>query len=216
MLVAQKTQVQVRILAYMSRRLHFERIDSSGTFRSGDIRLDVKFRDEEGNEYIWFPRWENLRNLYAEAERVEEMNPTGEEDLERLKELKELDDAVIDEIADVIADTWTGDGLAEFFERAGYGIKFGYEAEEHARTFPAETGGPDRLRRKAVRRKLHELNDEDYEKVVEVIEQASSKKGHIDKNDRRETILYRLNETIKYEGWEVTRYGNVQPIEYDK
>lgn len=200
----------------MSRRIHFERIDSSGTFRSGDVRLDVKFRDEEGNEYIWFPKWEDLQNLYAEAERVEEMNPTGEEDLENLKGLKKLDDAVIDEIADVIADTWRGDELAEFFERAGYEIKLEYDAEEHARTFPAETGGPDRLRRKAVRSKLHELNDEDYEKVVEVIEQASSKKEHIDNNDRRETILYRLNEAVKHEGWKVTRDGNVQPIEYEE
>ena len=200
----------------MSRRLHFERIDSSGTFRSGDVRLDVQFRDEEGNEYVWFPKWDDLQNLYAEAERVEEMNPTGEEDLERLKELKKLDNAVIDEITEVIADTWSGDELAEFFERAGYPIDFGYEAEEHARTFPAETGGADRLRRKVVRSKLYELNDEDYETVVDVIEQAVSKKEHIGKNDRRETILYRLKETIKHEGWTVTRNGNVQPIEYEK
>lgn len=200
----------------MNRRLHFERIDSSGTFRSGDVRLDVKFSDEEDNEYIWIPSWEDLRNLYAEAERVEEMNPTGKEDLERLEELKKLDNAVIDQIADVIADTWRGDKLVEFFKRAGYEIKFGQKAEEHARTFPAETGGPHRLRRKAVRNKLHKLNDEDYEEVVEVIEQASSKKEHIELNDRRETILYRLNEAIKHEGWKITRDGNVQPIEHEE
>lgn len=200
----------------MTRRLHFKRIDSSGTFRSGDVRLDVKFRDEEGNEYIWFPKWEDLQNLYAEAERVEELNPTGDEDLERLKKLKKPDDAVVDEIAVVIAEIWTGDDLAKFFERAGFEIEFGYQAEEHARTFPAETGGPDRVRKEVVRSKLHELNEEDYENVVEVIEQASSEKEHIDQNDRRETVLYRLNRAIEHEGWKVTRDGNVEPIECEE
>lgn len=200
----------------MSRRLHFERIDSSGTFRSGDVRLDVQFRDEEGNDYVWFPKWEDLQHLYAEAERVEEMNPTGEEDLERLKQLKQLDDAVIAELVEVISDTWSGDALAEFFDRAGYPIDYGFEAEEHASNFPAETGGANRLRRKVVRSKLHELNDEDYQQVVDVIEQAASKKEHIGEAERRETILYRLNDAIQHEGWQITRSGNVQPIKFEE
>lgn len=200
----------------MSRRLHFEKIDSSGTFRSGDIRLDVKFQDEEGNEYIWFPRWDDLRNLYAEAERVEDMNPTGEEDLNRLKELKRLDDSVINEIAEVISDTWTGDDLGTFFRQLGYDVDYGYQTEENARTFPAETGGPERARKQFVTNKLRELNEEDYKSVVKVIEKAVSRKEHIDKEDRRETVIYRLNRAVEHEGWEVTRDGNVQPIRYDE
>lgn len=200
----------------MASRLHFERIDSSGTFRSGDVRLDVHFRDEAGNKYTWYPKWEHLQSLYAEAERVEEMNPTGDEDLQRLKELKQLDDAVVDAIADIIADTWHGDDLAGFFERAGYPIDYGDYAEEHASTFPAETGGADKIRKDVVHSKLRELNEDDYEKVVEVIEQAVSRKEHIDRDERRETVRYRMNEAVKHEGWTVTRNGNVQPIEHEE
>lgn len=200
----------------MSRRLHFEKIDSSGTFRSGDIRLDVKFQDEEGNEYIWIPEWDNLRNLYAEAERVEDMNPTGEEDLGRLKELKRIDGPVISEIAEVISDTWTGDDLGNFFRQLGYDIDYSYQVEENARTFPAETGGPERVRKQFVTDKLRDLNKEDYKDVVKVIEKAASRKEHIDKEDRRETVLYRLNRAVEHEGWEVTGDGNVQPICQDK
>jgi hypothetical protein len=199
----------------MARRIHFERIDSSGTFRSGDVRLDVHFQDEEGNEFVWFPRWDDLQKLYAEAERVEEMNPTGEEDLERLKELKQLDEPVIDEIAEIIAETWTGDALARFFRQLGYDTEYGREVEEHARTFPAETGGPETVRKEFVREKLRDLNQEDYTLVVEVIEKAVAGKEHIEQDERRETVRYRLNEALRHEGWTVTRAGNVQPIERD-
>ena len=200
----------------MASRLHFERIDSSGTFRSGDVRLDVHFRDEAGNKYTWYPKWEDLQSLYAEAERVEEMNPTGDEDLQKLKELKQLDDAVVDAIGEIVADTWYGDDLAAFFERAGYPVDYGYEAEEHANTFPVETGGADKVRENVVQTQLRELNEDDYEKVVEVIEQAVAKKEHIDKGERRKTIRSRLNEAVKHEGWTVTHNGNVQPIQYEE
>jgi hypothetical protein len=200
----------------MSRRLHFKRIDSSGTFRSGDIRLDVKFHDEEGNEYVWFPRWEDLRNLYAEAERVENLNPTGDKDLSRLKSLKQLDDTVINEIAEIIADTWTGDSLGKFFRQLGHDVDYGYQIEENARTFPAETGGPDRVRKQFVLGKLRELNEEDYELVVKVVEKMASRKEHINDEERRKTVLYRLNKALEHEGWEVTRDGNVQPIQHDE
>lgn len=177
--------------------------------------MDVKFHDEEGNEYLWFPKWDDLRNLYAEAERVEDMNPTGDEDLERLKELKQLDDAVIDEISDIIADTWVGDDLGDFFRQLGHDVDYGYQIEENARTFPAETGGPDRVRKRFVANKLRELNEVDYELVVKVIEKAASQKEHIGMEYRRETVVSRLDEVVKHEGWTITQDGNIQPIQYN-
>lgn len=200
----------------MDRRIHFEQIDSSGTFRSGDIRLDVKFFDEEGNELVWFPKWNDLQNLYAEAERVEEMNPTGENDLRELKELKQFDFAVLTAISEVIADTWTGDDLGEFFKDFEFDFDWDYVAEEHAHTFPVETGGADRLRKKAVLALLEELNVEDYQKIITVVENAVSPKHHIENEVRREEVRYRLNEALKHEGLEITRDGIVRPIQYDK
>jgi hypothetical protein len=128
----------------MDSRIWLRDIDSSGTFRSGDIRLDIVFEDSEGKTYTWYPEWDDIRKLYAEAERVEEVNPTGDKELENLKEFKQLDTPVIDQIAKIIAETWTGDRLGRFFRELGYDTEFGYQVEEHATTFPAETGGREK------------------------------------------------------------------------
>lgn len=54
--------------------IKFMEIDTSGYFRDGRIVLKVVFRDEKGRLYEWVPRWEDVKNLYIEARRVEEIN----------------------------------------------------------------------------------------------------------------------------------------------
>jgi len=199
-------------------RIHFEKIDSSGTFRSGDIRLDVKFQDEHGNQYIWFPKWDDLQKLYAEAERVEELNPTGDRDLKKLKELKQFDLSVLNAIAEVIADTWQGDDLNRFIRDLGYDTEYDqqteHQAEFNASLFPPADGA-EGVRKDYVMDVLENLNEEDYQLIIEVIEQAASPKQHIGKEDRQERVRYRLNEAIKHEGLHVTTSGAVEPIEYN-
>lgn len=199
----------------MDRRIYFDEIDSTGTFRTGDVRLDIKFVDEYGNEYVWFPEWDDVRNLYAAAERVEEINPKGADDLRELKELKQFDSPVIDAIAEIICDTWKGDNIGRIIKELGYENDYGYHTEEHANTLPAETGGASKVRKDFVRDKLQDMNDEDYELVIEAVEHIAAEKIHIEKEDRLETVRYRLNEALKHEGLEITRNGVVQPIEYD-
>lgn len=54
--------------------IKFVEIDTSGYFRDGRIVLKVVFRDKKGRLYEWVPRWEDVKNLYIEARRVEEIN----------------------------------------------------------------------------------------------------------------------------------------------
>ena len=54
--------------------IKFVVIDTSGYFRDGRIVLKVVFRDRKGHLYEWVPRWEDIKNLYIEARRVEEIN----------------------------------------------------------------------------------------------------------------------------------------------
>lgn len=201
----------------MASRIYFEEIDSSGRFkRTGDIMLQVRFTDEEGNEHLWFPEWNDLQNLYAEAERVEEINPTGEEDLKELKELKKFSKPIIDAIAEIIADTWQGVDLNKIFEDIDDDFEWNHHAEEHAATFPVKTGGPSKMRKDAVLGSLENLNEEDYQLVVTIIERVASPKYHIGKDDRRKETRHRLNDAIKHAGFEVTRDGIFQPIEYEE
>ncbi len=199
----------------MGKRIDFDEIDSSGTFRSGDIRLDVRFRDAEGNVYTWYPEWDDVRNLYAEAEKVEELNMGDSRELEELKELKHLDDPIIDEIARVLANTWTGDDLGNFFRDLGYEVDYGYQVEENASTFPAETGGPERVRKDFVRSQLRELNDGDYKRVIEVVEEAANPKRHINLEERHSALVKQLNMALEHEGLQVTMDGNVLPVQYE-
>ena len=54
--------------------IKFVRIDTSGYFRDGRIMLKVVFRDNKGYLYEWVPRWKDVKDLYIEAKRVEEIN----------------------------------------------------------------------------------------------------------------------------------------------
>jgi hypothetical protein len=62
-----------------SKRVFFVRFDSSGKFPDGRVKLDVYFRDSEGQAYIWTPDWEKgTRQFFVEAYEVEKLNvPTG-------------------------------------------------------------------------------------------------------------------------------------------
>ncbi len=50
------------------------KIDTSEYFKDGRIKLKVIFRDKYGHLYEWVPRWEEVKALYIEAKRVEEIN----------------------------------------------------------------------------------------------------------------------------------------------
>jgi len=54
--------------------IKFVKIDTSGYFRDGRIVLKVVFKDCKGRLYEWVPRWRDVKNLYIEAKRVEEIN----------------------------------------------------------------------------------------------------------------------------------------------
>ena len=56
------------------RRVFFQRYQSSGRFPDGRVKLDVHFRDSDGNSYVWTPEWSRTRHFFLEAYRVERLN----------------------------------------------------------------------------------------------------------------------------------------------
>jgi len=207
----------------MADRIWFEGIDSVGTFRSGDVRLDVKFRDSDGNEYMWIPEWDDLSDLYAEAERVEELNIGEGYWLDELKKRKQFDDETLHHIAEIIADTWTGDDLNRFFETLDFDIEWDDTTEaaisEYAGLNPikASMEGMDSesKRRETVVEKLEELNEEDYRYVVQVISKAAHPRTHIGEEDRHSEVVDQLNQILEFEYMKVTEEGEVLPMDYD-
>ena len=65
----------------MPKRIFFVKYESAGQFPDRRVKLDVHFRDSEGNTYVWTPDWERgTRQLFLEAYQVERLNvPTGPE-----------------------------------------------------------------------------------------------------------------------------------------
>ena len=59
----------------MTERIFFKRYDSAGKFPDGRVKLDVHFKDSEGNMYVWTPDWQKgIRTLFLEAYRIERLN----------------------------------------------------------------------------------------------------------------------------------------------
>ena len=99
LLTTYKTISPLHPIGVSTKREFFDKIDSVGTFPDNRIKMDIIFQDSNGNEYVWTPKWEEVMSIYAESERVEEMNLAGGEWLEELKEKKQFSDEVLDELA---------------------------------------------------------------------------------------------------------------------
>jgi len=94
------------------KRIFYEKIDSFGVFPDGRIKLDVIFRSEDGEKFIWTPPWKAMVDLVAAAKHIEETNRLKSpwiDDLnksyEKLKEMNDLSrkiDVVAGEIAGML------------------------------------------------------------------------------------------------------------------
>ncbi len=57
------------------KRLWFQQIDSMGQFPDGRIKLEVTFKDDLRQVYVWTPRWkEEVEPLFLAGLRVEKTN----------------------------------------------------------------------------------------------------------------------------------------------
>jgi len=87
----------------MRKRIYYVKMDSSGTFPDGRIKMDTSFRSEDGQELIWTPPWRAIIDLSASAKYLEETNkPYGEwnhkldEAYRKLQETTEISKNIIE------------------------------------------------------------------------------------------------------------------------
>jgi cell division protein ZapD len=213
-LTTYKTISPLHSIGVSMKRVFFDKIDSVGTFPDNRIKMDIIFQDSNGNEYVWTPKWEEVMSIYAESERVEEMNLAGGKWLEDLKEKKQFSDEVLDELAEVIADGRSTDEIADFFEIVGF------DADEMRYNLSHD----DPLRSKAeghsnrvyiAKEKLQELNSEDYRYVVQIVQKAADPKQYIGEQEKHQEVVEKLNTALEFENLRVTEDGRVLPIEKD-
>lgn len=196
------------------QRLYFDQIDSVGTFPDDRIKMDIVFQDSSGDEYVWTPKWEEVMSIYAESERVEELNLAGGEWLDELKEKKQFSLEVLDEIAAVIANDRSTDEIADFFKAAGFpddSLRYNLGP-----TDPLKSQVESRDNRVGMtRRKLEELNDQDYRHVIQAIQKAADPKQFIGEDDAHQEAITQLNQALEHEHMEVTQDGRVLPLEQE-
>lgn len=181
----------------------FARIDSVGTFPDNRIKMDIIFQDSNGNEYVWTPKWEEMMSIYAESKRVEE-----------LKDKKQVSDEVLDEVAEVIADSRNTDEIADLFEILGFdGDEMRYNLSHIDPLRPRVEGHHNRVY--VAREKLKELNSEDYRYVVQVVQKVADPKQYIDNQEKHQEVVEKLNTALEFENLRVTEDGRVLPREGD-
>jgi cell division protein ZapD len=185
----------------VNERVYFERIDSTGSFPRGAIAMQVIFEDSQGREYVWTPGWEEVADIYAEAERVEETNEGGGEWLEMLRERNAFSEEVLSHIAETIATDLSESEVTGFFEKAGFPE---IEYDEDTSSDKSEY----------IYRELAELNENDYTQVIRIVEVFTDPRRYISEEAHHKQVVRRLNMGLKHEDWKVTEEGQVQATRY--
>lgn len=203
---------------YDYERLWFEEITTEGSFPRGSIAMEVVFEDDTGSRYVWTPKWNEMQNMYAAAERVEEVNEGGGEELKRLKELQRFTGPTITRLAKCI-DQYKS--LRAVKQKLAGNPVVGVASTEHtdvadifhdADVSPPEYPNQFTLsdRWSFIRDRLHELNQDDYQYIIRIIEVLVHRNRHIDAEERRRTIIEELNKVLTYENMEIGLDGKVQ------
>jgi len=195
-------------------RLYFDKINSVGTFPDNRIKMDIVFQDGRGNEYVWTPKWEEVMSIYAESERVEELNVAEGKWLDDIKEKKEFSIEVLYEIAELIVKDRSMHEIAEFFESAGFdGEYFRYSTTDlDVRSEKEKLGN----RICATKNKMTELNEEDYRYIVQVVSKLGDPKQYIGEEDQHEKVIDDLNRALEFENMMVTNDGRVLPLKREE
>lgn len=174
--------------------------------------MDVVFQDSHGNEYVWTPKWEEVMSIYAESERVEELNVAEGKWLDKIKEKKQFSVEVLDVLAEIIAEDSSTAEIAEFFE------SLGFSGEEFRYNFGNDLDLQSRVekwdnRHGTTKRKLKELNEEDYRYIIQVVSKAGDPRQYIGEQEKHEEAVDKLNEALEFENMRITSDGRVLPIE---
>lgn len=205
---------------YDYERLWFDEITTEGKFPRGSIAMEVVFQDDAGKKYVWTPKWEEMQKLYATAERVEEINEGGGEDLDRLKALQRFSGPTLTRLAKCIDHHTSLDGIRKEF---GEGVVKGLETADSTQIADvfqdagvSEPEYPHKFRVserwKYIRDHLQELNQDDYQHIVDIIEVLVHRNRHVDTEERRRAIIEELNKVLTYENMDIGLDGKVRLI----
>lgn len=206
---------------YDHERLWFDEIATEGKFPRGSLAMEVLFEDDHGEKYVWTPKWEEMQDPYATAERIEELNEGGGAYLENLKALQRFSGPTITRLAKCIdhhsslsgIEKTFGEGVVRGGEHADLGQvdQIFIEADFSGANFPRKYNLTDRWQ--YIRNRLLELNQEDYQHIIDIIEILVHRNRHVDAEDRRRMIIDKLNEVLIYENMEIGLDGKVRLIE---
>lgn len=208
---------------YDHERLWFEEIATEGKFPRGSIAMEVVFKDDAGEQYVWTPKWEEMQNLYATAERVEEVNEGGGEELERLKALQRFSGPTLTRLAHCIDHHTSLSGIRKEFNDGA--VRGGETADQTQIADVFQDAGvsepeyPHKYtlseRWKYIRKHLQELNEKDYQHIIDIIEVLVHRNRHMDAEERRRTIIEELNKVLTYENMDVGLDGKVRLVGAD-
>jgi len=205
---------------YNYERLWFDELTTEGTFPRGALAMEVVFEDDAGEKYVWTPKWEEMQNLYATAERVEELNEGGGDELEKLKALQQFSGPTLTRLSKCIEHHTSLSGVKKTFEEGTV------RSDEHADTdqidqifVEAGFSEPDypykynlANRWKIIRDRLQELNQEDYQHIIDIIEVLVHRNRYVDSEALRRTIIEELNKVLMYENMEIGVDGTIRLI----
>jgi hypothetical protein len=208
---------------YDYERLWLDEITTEGKFPRGSIAMEVVFEDDAGKQYVWTPKWEEMQNLYATAERVEEVNEGGGEDLDRLKALQRFSGPTLTRLANCIDHHTSLNGIRKEFGDGTVKVGEAADKTQIADVFQdagvSEPEYPYKFtvseRWKYIRDHLQELNQDDYHHIIDIIEVLVHRNRHVDAEERRRTIIEELNKVMTYENMEIRLDGKVRPIGAD-
>lgn len=208
---------------YDYERLWFDEITTEGKFPRGSIAMEVVFEEDVGKQYVWTPKWKEMQKLYATAERVEEVNEGGGEDLERLKALQRFSGPTLTRLANCIDHHTSLNGIRKEFNDGA--VKAGETADQTQIADVFQDAGvsepeyPHKFtlseRWKYIRDHLQDLNQDDYQHIVDVIDVLVHRNRHVDAEERRRTIIEELNKVLTYENMEIGLDGKVRLIRDD-
>jgi hypothetical protein len=205
---------------YDYERIWFDEITTEGKFPRGSIAMEVVFEDDAGKQYVWTPKWDEMQRLYATAERVEEVNEDGGKDLERLKALQRFSGPTLTRLANCIDHHTSLNGIRKEFDdgvvKAGELADRTQIADVFQDAGVSEPEYPHKFtlseRWKYIRDHLQGLNQDDYKKIIDIIEVLVHRNRHVDAEERRRTIIEELNKVLTYENMEIGLDGKVRLI----
>jgi hypothetical protein len=180
-----------------------------------------KINDEEVSDYS--PLLASRKAITTDGNDIEEVASkiANHIDIGEEPNGDDFDSRTVDYIAELIAETWTGDDLSRFFETQGFEIEWDAAKEgstqEYIATFPVEAKEKgidlESAREYEVQNVLEKINQDKTESIKQVVEHAANPKSHIGNTERHSQVVSDLNEALRHEQLKVSSEGEITSLD---